>query len=150
MSWILYSYDAHQHPIRTYHVSIPLNLHRLKFHFHHGVLRDEMNKTRSHLHMFSKKLNYLIIALNLHHLFITAESIMWVFFIFWPSKIRISPTGIIIPFHRRPTSIIPPHNDIHGDKLADPLSPPEQLFGMWIHVNIRYFKILQHWDYQLV
>jgi hypothetical protein len=57
--------------------------------------------------------------------------------------IRASPVAVIL-FHRRPTSIVPPHNDTHIDKLADPLSLFEQLIGMWIHVNIRYFEILQH------
>jgi hypothetical protein len=53
-----------------------------------------MNKTRSHLHIFSKK-NYLIIALNLHRLFVATESTMWVLFIFLPSKIHVNPTGVI-------------------------------------------------------
>jgi hypothetical protein len=26
--------------------------------------------------------------------------------------------------------IVPPHNDTHSDKLANPLSLPEQLIGM--------------------
>jgi hypothetical protein len=43
----------------------------------------------------------------------------------------------------RPTPIVPPHNDTHGDKLADSLLLPEQLIDMWIHVK-RYFKIPQH------
>jgi hypothetical protein len=40
--------------------------------------------------------------------------------------------------------IVPPHNDTHGDELADSLSLSEQLISMWIHVNIRYFEIPQH------
>jgi hypothetical protein len=38
--------------------------------------------------------------------------------------------------------IVPPHNDTHKNELADPLSLPEQLINMWIHVNIWYFEIL--------
>jgi hypothetical protein len=37
--------------------------------------------------MFQKK---LIITLNLHCLFIAVESITWILFIFWSSKIHIS------------------------------------------------------------
>jgi hypothetical protein len=37
----------------------------------------------------------LIIALNLYHPFVEAESTVLIFFIFWPSKIRINPTGIV-------------------------------------------------------
>jgi hypothetical protein len=36
-----------------------------------------------------------------------------------------APPDAIIPFHRWPTSIIPLHNDTHGDKLANKLSLPE-------------------------
>jgi hypothetical protein len=45
-----------------------------------------MNKTRS------KK---LIVALNLHHSFEEAESIALIFFIFWSSKIYVSPIGVV-------------------------------------------------------
>jgi hypothetical protein len=58
-----------------------------------------MNKTRSSLHMFKK--NYLITVLNLHRSFVPAESTTWIFFIFWPSKIHVSPTDIV-------SSISPP------------------------------------------
>jgi hypothetical protein len=34
-----------------------------------------------------------LLILNFHHLFVTVESIAW--FFFWPSKICVSPTGII-------------------------------------------------------
>jgi hypothetical protein len=34
-----------------------------------------MNKNGSHLHIFYKKLNYLIVALNLHHPLVTAKSL---------------------------------------------------------------------------
>jgi hypothetical protein len=40
------------------------------------------------------------------------------------------PPAAIVPFHRRPTHIVPPHNYTHGDELANPLSLPEQLIGM--------------------
>jgi hypothetical protein len=53
-----------------------------------------MNKTKSHLHIFSKK-NQFIIALNLHRPFIATELITCIFFIFWHSKIRVSPTDIV-------------------------------------------------------
>jgi hypothetical protein len=39
-----------------------------------------------------------------------------------PSELHPSP-----PF---PFTIIPPHNDPHGNKLADSLSFPKQLTGM--------------------
>jgi hypothetical protein len=54
-----------------------------------------MNKNGSHLHIFYKKLNYLIIALNLHHPLVTAKSNVCIFFIFRSSIIRVSPTDII-------------------------------------------------------
>jgi hypothetical protein len=41
-----------------------------------------MNKTRSHLYMFSKKIT--------HHYFKSSPT--WIFFIFWSSKILINPT----------------------------------------------------------
>jgi hypothetical protein len=50
-----------------------------------------------------------------------------------------SPTAVV-PFHHYPTLIATLHNDIRNDELADPLSLPEQLIGMWIHVK-RYFEI---------
>jgi hypothetical protein len=40
-----------------------------------------------------------------------------------------SPTTVI-PFHRRSTSIVPPHNDTYGDKLTNQLSLSEQLIDM--------------------
>jgi hypothetical protein len=51
---------------------------------------------------------------------------------------------------RRPTSIVTPHNDTHGDEIADPLSLSEQLIDMWIHVKniLKFHSIAQ--DYQLV
>jgi hypothetical protein len=52
-----------------------------------------MNKTISHLHMFFFKLTHHY--LNLHRLFIAVESIPWIFFIFWHSKIHVSPTSIV-------------------------------------------------------
>jgi hypothetical protein len=47
-----------------------------------------------------------------------------------------APLAIFIPFHRCPTRIVPPHNDTHGDKLADTHSLSKQLVGMWIYVKI--------------
>jgi hypothetical protein len=42
------------------------------------------------------KLDFTCICfLNLHHPFIPAESIIWIFFIFWPGKIHVNPTGIV-------------------------------------------------------
>jgi hypothetical protein len=52
------------------------------------VLRDETNKTRSHVHMFSKR-TLTHHFLNLHHPFVAAESITW------PSKICVSPTDVV-------------------------------------------------------
>jgi hypothetical protein len=60
-----------------------------------------MNKTISHLYIYLKKLNYLIIILNIHRSFVTAESTVWIFFIFQSSKICISPTNVV-------SSISPP------------------------------------------
>jgi hypothetical protein len=39
--------------------------------------------------------------------------------------------------------IVPSYNDTHGDELAEPLSLPEQLIDIWIHIK-RYFEIPQH------
>jgi hypothetical protein len=53
----------------------------LKFRFHRCVLRDEMNKTRYHLHIyFLKKLH--------HHCFKSSPSI-------WSSKIRVNLAHVI-------------------------------------------------------
>jgi hypothetical protein len=51
-----------------------------------------MNKTNITCIAFFKK---LIIVLNLHCPFETTESIACIFFIFWPSKIRVSPTDVV-------------------------------------------------------
>jgi hypothetical protein len=32
-----------------------------------------------------------------------------------------APPVVVVPFHRRSTPIIPPHNDTNSDELADPL-----------------------------
>jgi hypothetical protein len=32
-----------------------------------------------------------------------------------------APLAVVVPFHRRPTLIVPLHNDTYGDELADPL-----------------------------
>jgi hypothetical protein len=40
-------------------------------------------------------LNKLITVLNIYCPFVTAESIVLIFFIFWPNKIRISPTDVV-------------------------------------------------------
>jgi hypothetical protein len=45
--------------------------------------------------MFTKKLNYLIVALNFHRSFIAAESTVSIFIIFRFSKIRVSSTDIV-------------------------------------------------------
>jgi hypothetical protein len=37
-----------------------------------------------------------------------------------------APPATVVPFHRCLTSIVPPHNNTHGDELADPLSHSEQ------------------------
>jgi hypothetical protein len=52
-----------------------------------------MHKIRYHLHMFF--LNELIVALNLHRPIVATELTSWIFFIFWLSKIRVSPTDIV-------------------------------------------------------
>jgi hypothetical protein len=52
------------------------------------VLRDETNKTRSHVHMFSKR-TLTHHFLNLHRSFVAAESTTW------PSKICVSPTNVV-------------------------------------------------------
>jgi hypothetical protein len=36
-----------------------------------------------------------MVALNIHRPFVAAESIVWIFFIFWCSQIRISPTNVV-------------------------------------------------------
>jgi hypothetical protein len=33
-----------------------------------------------------------------------------------------APPNVIVPFHCRPTPIVPPYNDTHSDELANPLS----------------------------
>jgi hypothetical protein len=66
----------------------------LKFHFYLCVLRDEMNKTRYHLHMYLKKLKLT------HRYFKSSPSICsnwidYVYFLhFWPSKNCISLTRL--------------------------------------------------------
>jgi hypothetical protein len=60
-----------------------------------------MNKTISHMHKFFKKIKLTHHYLNLHRPFIPAESIVWIFFIFRPSKIRVCPTGVV-------SSLFPP------------------------------------------
>jgi hypothetical protein len=73
---------------------ISLIWYHLKFPFHYCVLRDEMNKTRSHMHIFLK--NKLT-----HHCFKSLSSICssWIdrvnFLHFWPNKIHVSPTGVV-------------------------------------------------------
>jgi hypothetical protein len=47
-----------------------------------------------------------------------------------------SSTHRHVPFHCRHTPILPPHNDTHGDELADP-----SFFAFWIAYHV---------DYQLV
>jgi hypothetical protein len=42
----------------------------------------------------------------------------------------IPPPTAIVHFHRCPTPIFLPHNNTHGDELADPLSLPEHLIDM--------------------
>jgi hypothetical protein len=59
----------------------------------------------------------------------------------WPEYYTIrAPSVAVIPFHRSRMPIVHPHNDTHGDELADPFSLPKQLVGMWIHIK-RYFEI---------
>jgi hypothetical protein len=41
-----------------------------------------------------------------------------------------APLTIIIPFYRYLMPIISPHNDTHGDELADPILLPEQLIDI--------------------
>jgi hypothetical protein len=65
-----------------------------------------MNKTRSHLHIFLKKLNWLVVTLNLHHPFVVTESTAWICFIFWPSKIHVSPIDIISSLSPPPSASI--------------------------------------------
>jgi hypothetical protein len=46
--------------------------------------------------------------------------------------------------------IVSPHIDTHGNKLADPISLPEQLIDMWIHIkDILKFRSITR-SYQLV
>jgi hypothetical protein len=84
-------------------------------------------------------------------LFVTAESTTWVLFIFWPSKIRVNPTGVVssfpllgaaspltdlatalrhiaLPFHGAKTSSLPPLPS-HGAKTSSlpPLHLPAML-----------------------
>jgi hypothetical protein len=51
--------------------------------------------------MFFKKLNKFITALNLHSPFVSGELTIWIFIIFWHSKIHVSPTSVV-------SSISPP------------------------------------------
>jgi hypothetical protein len=41
-----------------------------------------------------------------------------------------APPAVVIPFHLRPTPIIPPHDDTHGNELANPLLLFEQFIDM--------------------
>jgi hypothetical protein len=65
-----------------------------------------MNKTISHLHMF-KKIKLTHRCFKFHRPFGTAELTVWIFFIFWPNKIRISPTIVssLSPFLCRLSSV---------------------------------------------
>jgi hypothetical protein len=40
-----------------------------------------------------------------------------------------SPTAFVL-FHRRPTHIVPPHNNTYDDEIADPLSLLEQIIDV--------------------
>jgi hypothetical protein len=60
-----------------------ISLIHLKLCFYRYILSDEMNKTRSHLHMFSKKNHRCL------------KSSPSIFIIFWPSKIHVSPTNVV-------------------------------------------------------
>jgi hypothetical protein len=44
---------------------------------------------------YLKKLNCLIVALNLHIPFVAIELTAWIFFIFWHSKIHVNPISVI-------------------------------------------------------
>jgi hypothetical protein len=63
--------------------------------------------------------------------------------------IRAPPVTIVF-FHCRRTLIVYPHNDTHGDELADSLLLPEQLIDMLIHIkNILKSRSIV-WGYKLV
>jgi hypothetical protein len=60
-----------------------------------------MNKTRYHLYIFSKQFKLpLIDVLNLHRPFVATKSTTCIFFIFWPSMIRMSLTRLSSGRHR--------------------------------------------------
>jgi hypothetical protein len=88
-----------------------------------------MNKTRSHLHMFLNKLNLLIVALNLHRLFVTVESTTWIFFLFQPNKICVSPTDVV-------SSLFPLRCRLSSDRCHCTVSrffPIEPIWTRYIH-----------------
>jgi hypothetical protein len=41
-----------------------------------------------------------------------------------------APSAVVVLFHHHSTSIVPLHNDIYGDELADHVSLPKQCIGM--------------------
>jgi hypothetical protein len=93
------------HNNKTLKWFISLIWYPYKIMFPHYVLHDEMNKIRSHLHIFFKKLNYLIAALNFYHPFVPVKLIMLIFFIFLIQyDSRQSNWRHLLPFH----SPVPP------------------------------------------
>jgi hypothetical protein len=93
-----------------------LNLH------HHRWPPSSDNPTSTH-HCFKKVISILVtLSTTQPHLhFVSSQP--------EHHAIGAPPTAVIL-FHRRPTSIIPPHNDTYDDELADPVLLPEQLIGM--------------------
>jgi hypothetical protein len=54
-----------------------------------------MNKTRSYLHVFSKNFKLTHCYFKFSPSILAIESTTWILFIFWPSKIRVSLTGVV-------------------------------------------------------
>jgi hypothetical protein len=54
--------------------------------------------------------------------------------LYFTSSIARAPYHWSSTCHRRPMPIVPPHNDTHGDELADPLSLSRIAYR---HVNLR-------------
>jgi hypothetical protein len=76
-----------------------------------------MNKTKSDLHIFSKK------SLNIHRTFVAVESTTLIFFIFLPSKIRVSLAGVV-------SSIFPPWYHLSSDRRHHATAPCRASFSL--------------------
>jgi hypothetical protein len=85
---------------------------------HHCYRLPSSNRPTPNLHCYNKIIStFTTISTIQSHLHFT-------------SSIARAPPVIVIPLHHCLVSIVPLHNDTHGDELANPLSLHEQPIDM--------------------